>query len=72
MVAMEALPTIVGAALQQQAALLQDAEVSQADEVVVHARHLSIPGQPRGAWGPQTDTRSPRPPYYSSARVSPR
>lgn len=45
-----AVRTIVGAALQEETALLQDPEVSDADEVVVHARNLPVARKPGGAW----------------------
>lgn len=42
-------PTIVRAALQQQAVFIQVTELPHADEVVVHSRNLALSGLPSGA-----------------------
>lgn len=42
--------TIIGSTFQEKPTLLQDPEVSHADEVVVHPRYLAVSWKPRCAW----------------------
>lgn len=44
------VPTIIGSTLQQKSALLQNPEVSNADEVVVNPWHLTVSRKPCGTW----------------------